>query len=57
MCQQKFKGWLIGARMGKSQDQVGIQCILFQIYPSCNSVKGGTIGQDKDIVSFAGWTE
>ena len=33
-------GWL-GLGMGKSQDQVGIQCILFQIYPSCDSVKRG----------------
>ena len=45
MCQQQLKGWLIGACDGKSQDQVGIQCILFQFYPSCklfcNSVKQG----------------
>ena len=45
MCPQKLKGWLIGAWDGKSQDEVGIQCIIFQFCPSCklfcNSVKRG----------------
>ena len=41
MCQQKLRGWLIEAWDGKSQDQVGIQCILFHICFSCDSVKRG----------------
>ena len=36
MCQQKLKGWLIWSWDGKNQDQVGIQCISFQLYPPAN---------------------
>ena len=45
MCQQELHGWLIEAWDGKSQDQVGIQYMLYQFNPSCklfcNSVKQG----------------
>ena len=41
----KTQGGLIGAWDGKCQDQVGVQCIQFQFYPSCklffDSVKLG----------------
>ena len=36
MCQQKLKGWLIRSWDGKSQDEFGIQCISFQLYPPAN---------------------
>ena len=46
---KKTKGWLIGAWNGKGQAQVGFQCILSQLYPSCklfcDSVK-------RDVVYF-----
>ena len=35
MCQQQLNGWLIGAWDGKCQNQVEIQCVLFQFYPNC----------------------
>ena len=45
ICPQKLKGWLIGACDGKSQNEVGIQCIIFQLCLSfklfSNSVKWG----------------
>ena len=45
MCPQKLKWWLIGSWDGKSQNEVGIWCIILQFCPSCklfcNSVQWG----------------